>query len=157
MPCRSSPTPCVCAGSNCEGGSAIKIGQAATLSGVPAKTIRYYESIGLIAPARRSDSGYRRYERQDIETLRFIRRARRLGFAVPDVAKLLALWRDKARSSSEVKDLANRHLIEIDARIAQLTAMRAALTELVDRCQGDKRPDCPILRDLAEVRTETSG
>ena len=129
----------------------MNIGQAARRSGVPAKTIRYYESIGLISPAQRSESGYRTYDQRDVETLRFVLRARKLGFAVNDVAKLLALWRDKQRSSAEVKELANRHLVEIDTKIAELAAMKATLTELVERCQGDERPDCPILKDLATV------
>lgn len=130
----------------------MNIGQAARQSGVPAKTIRYYESIGLITPARRSESGYRTYDQRDVETLRFVLRARRLGFAVSDVAKLLALWHDKQRSSSEVKQLASRHLVEIDTKIAELAAMKATLTDLVERCQGDDRPDCPILKDLARVQ-----
>lgn len=129
----------------------MNIGQVARQSGVPAKTIRYYESIGLITPARRSESGYRTYDGRDVETLRFVLRARRLGFPVNDVAKLLALWQDKQRSSAEVKKLASRHLVEIDTKIAELAAMKATLTDLIERCQGDDRPDCPILKDLAQV------
>ena len=134
----------------------MNIGQAARSSGVPAKTIRYYESIGLIEPAARSESGYRTYDQRDVETLRFILRARNLGFPVNDVAKLLTLWRDKQRSSAQVKQLARRHLEDIDTKIAELAALRATLTDLVERCQGDNRPDCPILLDLAESRSAES-
>ncbi len=135
----------------------MNIGQVARESGVPAKTIRYYESIGLIETARRSESGYRTYDRQDVETLRFILRARKLGFPVGDVSRLLALWRDKQRSSAEVKQLARRHLQDIDTKIAELAALKATLADLVERCQGNERPDCPILLDLAESRTAVVG
>jgi len=127
----------------------MNIGQAARHSGVPSKTIRYYESIGLIAPARRSDAGYRVYGETDIETLRFVQRARALGFSVAEVGNLLALWRDKSRESAQVKQLAQSHVRRIDAKIIELESMRATLTHLIDRCQGDSRPDCPILEDLA--------
>ncbi len=127
----------------------MHIGAVAEKSRVPAKTIRYYESIGLIDSADRTASGYRVYEVQDVETLRFIQRARGLGFAVKDVANLLALWRDRHRASSQVKALAANHVAEIDRKIAELQGMRDTLVDLMERCHGDDRPDCPILQDLA--------
>lgn len=127
----------------------MNIGTAARASGVPAKTIRYYEEIGLIRPAGRSDGNYRVYGDLEVETLRFIRRARGLGFSVDEVAELLDLWRDRGRNSRQVKALANRHLADIDGKIAGLRTMRDTLNELIERCRGDSRPDCPILADLA--------
>jgi len=127
----------------------MNIGMAARRSGVPAKTIRYYEDVGLIPPALRSDGGYRKYAETDVRTLQFVQRARRLGFSVKEVARLLALWRDKTRASSEVKALTLRHVTEIDAKIAELRSLRATLVDLAQRCHGDHRPDCPILEDLA--------
>ncbi len=127
----------------------MNIGEAAQLSGVPAKTIRYYEEVGLIPPARRSEAGYRRFGSRDLSTLRFVQRARSLGFTVRDVAALLALWQNTARASSEVKALASQHCARIDAKIAELQSMRRTLDDLMARCHGDERPDCPILDDLA--------
>ena len=127
----------------------MNIGAAARQSGVSAKTIRYYESVGLIAPADRTAGGYRVYDRRDVETLRFVQRARSLGFSVEEVGSLLALWQDRQRSSAEVKALARRRVAEIDRKIAELTEMRATLTHLMERCHGDERPDCPILTGLA--------
>lgn len=127
----------------------MNIGTAARHSGVPAKTIRYYESVGLIAPAERTAAGYRVYDKKDVETLRFVQRARSLGFSVDDVGNLLALWQDRQRSSAEVKALARRRVEDIDRKIGELTEMRATLTDLMQRCHGDQRPDCPILSGLA--------
>ena len=127
----------------------MNIGEAARASSLPAKTIRYYEEIGLIRPAGRSNGNYRVYQDHDVETLRFIRRARSLGFSVGEVAELLDLWRDRSRSSRQVKALASRHLHDIDGKIAALKTMRDTLEDLIDRCHGDARPDCPILADLA--------
>ncbi len=127
----------------------MQIGTAARKSGVPAKTIRYYESVGLIAAARRESSGYRAYDDLDVQTLRFIQRARGLGFSVRHVGDLLALWQDRGRHSAQVKALSKKHLEEIDAKIAALRGMRDTLEHLVERCHGDDRPDCPILADLA--------
>ena len=127
----------------------MNIGAVARQSGVAAKTIRYYESVGLIAPAARTSAGYRVYDRRDIEMLRFIQQARSLGFSVEDVGNLLALWQDRKRSSSEVKALARRRVEDIDRKMAELTEMRASLTDLMQRCHGDERPDCPILSGLA--------
>ena len=127
----------------------MNIGEAAAQSGVAAKTIRYYESIGLIAPAERTEAGYRVYSTNDIQTLRFIARARGLGFSVADCASLLALWRDRSRASADVKALARHQVEAIEAKIAELETMRATLEHLMRRCHGDDRPDCPILSDLA--------
>ena len=129
----------------------MNIGNVARESGVPAKTIRYYESIGLIPEARRFENGYRHYGDTDVEVLRFIQRARRLGFSVNDVADLLALWRDKDRASADVKALAQRHVEEMERRIAELDALRRTLVDLAEHCHGDDRPECPILEDLAGV------
>jgi MerR family copper efflux transcriptional regulator len=130
-------------------GIALNIGEAAARSGVPAKTIRYYESIGLIRPATRAANGYRAYGDADVQTLRFVNRARSLGFSVKDVASLLALYRDKSRHSADVKAVALRNIADIDRKIAELRTMRATLLELTEKCHGDHRPDCPILADLA--------
>ena len=127
----------------------MNIGEAASESGVNAKTIRYYESIGLIPPAIRAENGYRNYSPIDIETLKFIQHARRLGFSVKDVGGLLELWRDKSRTSADVKALALKHISEVEKRIAELQSIRKTLIDLTDRCHGDDRPDCPILEDLA--------
>jgi MerR family copper efflux transcriptional regulator len=129
----------------------MHIGNVARQSGIAAKTIRYYESIGLIDSAERTESGYRVYGPRDVETLRFIQRARGLGFSVADVGNLLALWRDKQRASAQVKALAERHVEEIDRKLAELQAMRGTLVDLIERCHGDDRPDCPILSDLARA------
>lgn len=127
----------------------MNIGETASGSGVPAKTIRYYESIGLIPPAVRAENGYRNYSPFDIETLKFIQHARRLGFSVKDVGGLLELWRDKSRTSADVKALALKHISDVEKRIAELQSIRNTLIDLTDRCHGDDRPDCPILEDLA--------
>ena len=130
----------------------MNIGTAAERSGVPAKTIRYYEEIGLIPGARRSEGGYRVYLENDVQTLRFIQRARSLGFSVKEVAALLALWRDKGRASAEVKAMAQSHIADIEKKIAELESMRRTLLDLTHRCHGDDHPDCPILEELADGR-----
>lgn len=127
----------------------MKIGEIARASGVSAKTIRYYESIGLIPRASRSESGYRSFVQMDIDTLRFVQRARSLGFSVKDVARLLDLWRDRSRVSSAVKTLATEQLGEIDRKIDELRSMRDTLEHLAEQCHGDQRPDCPILDGIA--------
>ncbi len=127
----------------------MNIGEAAILSGLPAKTIRYYEDSGLLAPASRQANGYREYSDKDVHTLRFVQRARSLGFSVADCRELLALYRDRRRTSADVKSVAERRLGEIDRKIAELASLRQALGELVERCHGDERPDCPILDELA--------
>jgi MerR family copper efflux transcriptional regulator len=127
----------------------MNIGQAAKNSGLSTKMIRYYESIGLLAAAHRSDSGYRLYMQDDLHTLAFIKRSRDLGFSLEEVGKLLTLWQDRGRASSEVKALARSHIAQLDQKISELTGLRETLQDLVAHCQGDHRPDCPILKDLA--------
>lgn len=127
----------------------MNIGQVASASGVSAKMIRYYETIGLMAAPDRSAAGYRRYGNADVHTLRFIRRARDLGFKVDEMRALLALWRDRSRASADVKALALAHVGELEKRIAELRGMADTLSHLARHCHGDDRPDCPILADLA--------
>ncbi len=127
----------------------MNIGEAARKSGVPAKTIRYYEDIGLIGLAERTAGGYRAYGQRDIETLVFIHNARSLGFSVRDVGDLLALWRDRGRASADVRRIAQQHVEAVESKISQLQAIRTTLLDLVGRCHGDDRPDCPILDGLA--------
>ncbi len=128
----------------------MRIGQIAKHSGVPAKTIRYYESVGLLPRPDRTASGYRDYDEPALQRLRFVQRARSLGFSVRECADLLALYEDKHRASAEVKAMAREHVAQVEAKIAELRAMRRTLGELIDKCHGDERPDCPILDDLAE-------
>ena len=127
----------------------MNIGDAAKASGVNAKMLRYYESIGLIPRAERTEAGYRTYSAADVDTLRFIRRARDFGMPMDRVKLLVGLWQDKNRSSREVKDIATRQIAELQSRISELTAMKDALAALANACHGDTRPDCPILGDLA--------
>lgn len=127
----------------------MNIGSAARQSGLNAKTLRFYEEIGLIRPGRRGN-GYRDYDRGDVHTLRFVKRARGLGFSVEECRRLLALYQDRNRTSAEVKRIAADKLGEIDAKIAELGALRRTLEHLVEACHGDDRPDCPILDDIAE-------
>jgi MerR family transcriptional regulator, copper efflux regulator len=127
----------------------MNIGQAAEQSGVSAKMIRHYESIGLVSKARRTHGGYRIYDGNDIHTLRFIRRARDLGFSITETAQLLGLWRNRRRASADVRRVAQHHISELDQKIERLQAMRRTLHQLVQHCHGDRRPDCPILDDLA--------
>lgn len=129
----------------------MNIGQAADLAGVAAKRIRYYEQIGLIDAAARSESGYRLYDEQDLHSLRFIRRSRALGFSIPKIATLLALWRDRWRSSAHVKQVALDHVHELRSKIAELQSMVDTLEHLARRCDGDSRPECPILADLGRA------
>lgn len=126
----------------------MNIGQAARASGVSAKMIRYYEETGLIAPVGRTAAGYRDYAAPQIHELRFIRRARDLGFSVAEIADLLSLWRDRGRKSADVKTLAHAHIADLRARIETLSQMADTLQTLVDCCAGDERPDCPILSGL---------
>lgn len=126
----------------------MNIGEIARASGLPAKTIRYYEDIGLIDP-KRGANGYRSFGGEDLHRLAFLGRARALGFSIEDCRGLLALYDDRDRASAEVKSIAQDHLSRIDKKLDELNAMRAALAELVRCCSGDSRPDCPILADLA--------
>ncbi|MDE3737379.1 MULTISPECIES: Cu(I)-responsive transcriptional regulator [Pseudomonadaceae] len=126
----------------------MNIGQAAKKSGLTAKMIRYYEGIGLLPEAGRTDSGYRQYSAQDLHTLAFIKRSRDLGFSLEEVGRLLELWQDRQRASADVKSLARDHIEALNRKIAELAGLRDTLQELVDHCQGDHRPDCPILKDL---------
>lgn len=127
----------------------VTIGQASRRTGVSAKMIRYYEEIGLLRPAARSEAGYRHYGEADLHTLRFVRRARDLGFGMDDIAGLLALWHDRGRASAQVKTIALDHVGTLRRRIAELEAMSRTLADLAERCCGNDRPDCPILDDLA--------
>jgi Cu(I)-responsive transcriptional regulator len=128
----------------------MNIGQAARKAQVSAKMVRHYESLGLLPAVQRTDAGYRRYTEQQVHTLRFIRRARDLGFSMPEIAELLKLWQNKRRPSSQVKRIAAVHVADLDQRIAELTEMRRTLQHLVDCCHGDHRPDCPILDELGQ-------
>jgi Cu(I)-responsive transcriptional regulator len=127
----------------------MNIGQAATASGVTAKMIRYYESIGLIHPPIRTEAGYRIYATEEIHELRFIKRARTLGFSIEEARQLLALWRDKSRASADVKRFAMKHVRDLETKIEELQAMSLTLQHLARTCHGDDRPECPILADMA--------
>ncbi|MDB5774999.1 MAG: hypothetical protein JWP38_1132 [Herbaspirillum sp.] len=127
----------------------MHIGEAAQASGVSAKMIRYYENIALISPAGRSDAGYRQYGRKDVQTLRFIKRSRDLGFSIERIRTLLALWDDPTRKSADVKKLARQYINELDHDIQKLASIRDQLQHLAACCQGNQRPDCPILEELA--------
>lgn len=126
----------------------MNVGAAARRSGLPAKTIRYYEDIGLISPAR-AGNGYRDYTSEDVHRLAFLRRARGLGFSIEDCRQLMALYRDKSRASHDVRELAKKHVAAIEEKVRELQAMRATLQTLIHACHGDERPDCPILDDMA--------
>lgn len=133
----------------------MRIGVLSERTGVPSKTIRYYESVGLIPPADRQENGYRAYSQTDVDILHFIQRSRALGFSVKKVGDLLALWYDRQRTSASVKELALSHIDEIETKITELQELRATLVDLTKRCHGDERPDCPILERLSEAGEET--
>ena len=135
----------------------MNIGEASGASGVSAKMIRYYESIGLIRPPLRTDSNYRVYSPEDVHVLRFVKRARTLGFSVDETATLLGLWQDKSRASAEVKQIATGHIEALQTKIVELQSMVKTLSHLAHCCGGDERPDCPILDDLAGVNDKTKG
>ncbi|MCZ4344788.1 Cu(I)-responsive transcriptional regulator [Devosia sp. J2-20] len=135
----------------------MNIGEAANASGVSAKMIRYYESIGLIRPPHRTDSNYRVYGSDEVHVLRFIKRSRTLGFSVEETATLLSLWQDKSRASGEVKEVAVSHITALETKIDELQAMVKTLKHLAHCCTGNDRPDCPILDDLAGVPTPSKG
>ena len=127
----------------------MNIGEAALASGVNAKMIRYYESTGLVPTARRSVNGYRVYSSADVHTLRFVKRARDLGFSMAQIDQLLQLWQDPHRSSAEVKRVASEHITELQQKISELESMKRTLEHLAQHCHGDQRPECPIIEDLA--------
>jgi MerR family transcriptional regulator, copper efflux regulator len=129
----------------------FNIGEAAARSGVSAKMLRHYESLGLLPQIARTEAGYRRYSDKEVHTLRFIRRARDLGFSIPEITELLKLWQNRQRASSEVKRIALAHVADLDRRLAEMTAMKRSLEALASCCHGDERPDCPILDGLAEA------
>ncbi len=128
----------------------MNIGDVAARSGLPAKTIRYYEDIGLVTPLRDAN-GYRRFRERDLHKLAFLGRARALGFSIEDCRNLLHLYEDAGRASAEVKEIAEGHLRQIERKIADLNEMRQTLAHLVDACAGDQRPDCPILESLSRT------
>ncbi|WP_068108370.1 Cu(I)-responsive transcriptional regulator [Tropicimonas marinistellae] len=131
----------------------MNIGDVARRSGLPAKTIRYYEDIGLVMPLR-SENGYRSFRDSDLHKLAFLGRARSLGFSIDDCRNLLELYEDSSRASADVKKIANEHLLQIDAKIDELLEMKRTLSHLVHECAGDNRPNCPILDDLAAAGAE---
>jgi Cu(I)-responsive transcriptional regulator len=135
----------------------FSIGRAAKMSGVTAKMIRHYESLGLLPKVARTLADYRVYTENEIHTLRFIRRARGLGFSMREIEALLGLWRDQRRTSKVVKRLALKHVAELDSKIEELQSMRAALAELAAHCHGDSRPDCPILDGLGQMSVGEAG
>ncbi|CAN5492757.1 Cu(I)-responsive transcriptional regulator [soil metagenome] len=128
----------------------LNIGEAAEASGISAKMIRHYEDVGLLPAAARTDAGYRRFDERDINTLRFVRRSRDLGFSLPEIKELLNLWQNRRRPSRLVKAMAQAHIAELDRKAQALLAMKATLAHLVHCCHGDDRPDCPILEGLAD-------
>lgn len=129
----------------------VAIGEAAQRSGVSARMVRHYEGLGLLPAVARTESGYRQYGEADIHTLRFIKRSRDLGFSMEEIAELVGLWNNRRRASSSVKRIAEKHLGELEQRIADMQSMRNTLAHLVHCCHGDSRPDCPILDDLSKV------
>jgi Cu(I)-responsive transcriptional regulator len=135
----------------------MNIGDAARASGVTAKMIRHYESLDLIRPATRTAAGYRVYDEREVHTLRFIRRARDLGFSIKEIEALLGLWQNRRRASSDVRKVAEEHLAALDRKIAEMQGMRRTLEQLIDHCHGDHRPDCPILDDLAGATSNVEG
>ena len=127
----------------------VAIGAAARASGVSAKMVRHYESLGLLGAVARTDAGYRQYTPADVHTLRFIKRARELGFSMAEIAELVSLWHDRRRASADVKRIAQTHVAELEKRIQAMQDMRRTLQNLLHHCHGDERPDCPILDNLA--------
>jgi len=130
----------------------LNIGQAAAQSGVSAKMVRHYESLGLLPAVHRTDAGYRQYGEKEVHILRFIRRARALGFSMAEIAELLKLWQNKRRASADVKRIALAHVADLERRIAEMEAMKQTLGHLAHCCQGNSRPDCPILAELETDR-----
>ena len=135
----------------------VAIGEAARRAGISARMVRHYESLGLVKGVARTDSGYRQYTEADMHALQFIRRSRDLGFSMEEITELLALWHDRSRASSQVKRIAQAHIQDLNERIAAMQAMQRTLQTLVSCCQGNDRPDCPILDDLAAGQAEHSS
>ncbi len=135
----------------------MNIGEAAKATGVSAKMIRHYEEVGLLPAPRRTDAGYRLYNPNDIHTLRFIRHARDLGFSIHDIGELVGLWQNRRRPSRQVKALAQTHIQQLEQKAQELLAMKASLEHLVRCCQGDDRPECPILENLAAEDSRPSS
>ncbi len=129
----------------------INIGEAARQSGVSAKMVRHYEALGLLGRVTRSESGYRRYSDTEVHTLRFIRRARDLGFSMVEIRELVKLWQNRRRASADVKRIALAHVSDLDRRIDAMVAMKQTLQQLADCCKGNERPDCPILDELGNA------
>ena len=127
----------------------VNIGEAARLSGVSAKMVRHYEGLGLLPRVARTDSGYRQYVEADVHTLRFIKRARDLGFSMEEIGELVGLWQNRRRASANVRRIAQKHADDLEQRIAAMQAMQKTLRHLIHCCQGDERPECPILDELA--------
>ncbi|WP_138513146.1 Cu(I)-responsive transcriptional regulator [Rhodoferax bucti] len=142
----SRPEPLASVGANTQ---PVNIGEAAKQSGVSAKMLRHYESLGLLGAVARTESGYRLYSAADVHTLRFIKRCRDLGFSMAEIGELVGLWQNKRRASAHVKKIAQKHMDELSERIAAMQAMQRTLSTLLHCCHGDERPDCPILDDLA--------
>ena len=132
----------------------VNIGAAADMAGISAKMVRHYESLGLLPPITRTDSGYRQYSEADVHTLRFIKRSRDLGFSMAEIAELVALWQNRRRASASVKRIAQQHVDELALRIQAMQAMQRSLRQLLQHCHGDERPECPILDDLANHRND---
>jgi Cu(I)-responsive transcriptional regulator len=128
----------------------VNIGSAAELSGISAKMVRHYESLGLLPRVARTDSGYRQYSEADVHTLQFIKRSRDLGFSMAEIAELVTLWQNRRRTSASVKRIAQKHVEELSTRIEAMQSMQRTLRQLLHHCHGDERPDCPILDDLAQ-------
>jgi MerR family copper efflux transcriptional regulator len=130
----------------------FNIGEAARQSGVSAKMVRHYESLGLLGEVARTDSGYRQYSSADVHTLQFVRRSRDLGFSMAEIGELVSLWRNRRRTSASVRRIAEKHSAELAQRIEAMQSMQRTLKHLIHCCHGDERPDCPILDDLAGAR-----
>ena len=135
----------------------VNIGTAADMTSISAKMVRHYESLGLLPPITRTDSGYRQYSEADVHTLRFIKRSRDLGFSMAEIAELVALWQNRRRTSASVKRIAQQHVDELALRIQAMQAMQRSLRQLLHHCHGDERPECPILDDLANHRNAMSA
>jgi MerR family transcriptional regulator, copper efflux regulator len=134
----------------------VNIGQAAQLSGVSAKMLRHYESLGLLGKVTRTDNGYRQYSEAEVHTLRFIKRSRDLGFSMAEIAELVSLWHNRRRASASVRRIAQKHADDLNTRIAAMQTMQRSLQHLIHCCAGDDRPDCPILDDLAGIGSDNA-